>query len=650
MSDSDHNRNTQPPRPNPNYDQMGPRRSGTPTFFILLVLATLIAILFWSSSSPNQTKITWGDFRKQLEKNNIASFAIQGTVGTGEFVKAPTREELSDVDGRPVTKIEKKFRVDIPAFALNNEATDKELQSKLDGKYSAKPVQDNTGWIMLVYFGVTIAIFVFIWIMMRRTQDRMMGGINPNFHRSPARRYLGAEKKTTFDDVAGLDGVKKELEEIVDYLRNPEKYTAMGARVPKGTLLIGSPGTGKTLLARAIAGEADVPFFSINGSEFIQLYVGVGASRVRDMFTTAKDNSPAILFIDEIDAVGRQRGSGLGGGHDEREQTLNQILSEMDGFQQNEMVMVLAATNRPDILDPALLRPGRFDRHITVDRPSLKGRIEMFKVHSKGVPVAEDVDFEKLAKTTVGYTGADIRNLINEATLWATRHNKTKVENGDFEYAHVKVVMGLVREENLSEEEKRKTAHHEAGHAIIGWFEPVNSRVHKVSIIPRGRALGATMVMPEEDQLSIAETQLFAELAFLMGGRVAEKLVYNEYSAGAENDLKRATQMARRMVIHWGMSEKLGPVAFRNGESHPFLGREISEAREYSELTAQIIDAETVRILRDAEEQALNLIKEKRSLFDELAKRLEQDEELEEPQLEAILGPSPHQKKRQEVD
>ncbi|MDR1960260.1 MAG: ATP-dependent zinc metalloprotease FtsH [Planctomycetaceae bacterium] len=627
-----------------NNESPGLRRSGTPTFFLILLLATIGVFLYYSSTPTEKTRITWGDFKKQLDNDNILKFNVQGMAGTGEFRKIPEVEEITSVGEKKLTKVEKSFSVDIPEFAFHDGSAEKQLQEKLGGHYSAKPIQDNSVWIMFIYLGVMVGIVIFVWMMMRRAQERMMGGVNPGFHRSPAKRYHDSGKRTTFEDVAGLGGVKKELEEIVDYLKNPEKFIRMGAQVPKGTLLIGSPGTGKTLLARAIAGEANVPFFSINGSEFIQLYVGVGASRVRDMFATAKENSPAILFIDEIDAVGRQRGSGLGGGHDEREQTLNQILSEMDGFQQNEMVMVLAATNRPDILDPALLRPGRFDRHITVDRPSLKGRIEMFKVHSKNVPVAEDVDFEKLAKSTVGYTGADIRNMINEATLWATRHDKTQVDNSDFEYAHVKVVMGLKREENLTPEEKRRTAYHEAGHTIIGWFEPVNSRVHKVSIIPRGRALGATMVMPDEDQLSIAETQLHAEIAFLMGGRVAEKLIYDEYSAGAENDLKRATQMAKRMVIHWGMSEKLGPVAFRNGESHPFLGREIAENREYSEQTAQLIDTEMFRILRESETQARRLIQEKRDLFEVLAKRLEQEEELEEVQLEEILGPSPYKK------
>ncbi|MDR1493455.1 MAG: ATP-dependent zinc metalloprotease FtsH [Planctomycetaceae bacterium] len=630
-------------RPHPKPDSLGPiaPRAGIPTLFIILALAGIVFLIYYTGTNDPRTEISWGDFCKQLERQNVQKVEIQGSELAGEFREIPKMEDLTfDETIKQPQKIERRFFTEISPLAFAPGNLDKNLNELLEGNYRAKKTEDNTIWLTLLFFAIPMIIFIVFWIMMRRAQDRMMGGVNPNFQRSQARLYQSGAQKATFRDVAGLEGVKKELEEIVDYLRHPERYKKMGARVPKGTLLLGPPGTGKTLLARAIAGEADVPFYSINGSEFIQLYVGVGASRVRDLFDTAKAHAPAILFIDEIDAVGRERGSGLGGGHDEREQTLNQILSEMDGFEQSDdMVMVLASTNRPDVLDPALLRPGRFDRHITVDRPTLKGRIEMFQVHMRKTPVADDVDIEKLARSTVGFTGADIRNLVNEATLWATRQNKEKVEQSDFDYAHVKVVMGLKREETLNESEKRKTAWHEAGHTIVGWFKPVNSRVHKVSIIPRGRALGATMVTPEEEQLSISETQLRAEITFLMGGRVAERLYTKEYSAGAENDLKRATQLARRMVIHWGMSQMLGPIAFRVGEAHPFLGREISETREYSEETARIIDNETVEILRSAETDALVLLEEKRSLLETLAERLVKDEELEESDIETILGP-----------
>ncbi|HVW35739.1 MAG TPA: ATP-dependent zinc metalloprotease FtsH, partial [Pirellulales bacterium] len=448
--------------------------------------------------------------------------------------------------------------------------------------------------------------------------------------------------RVTFEDVAGLEGVKHELEEIVEFLKAPEKFQRLGGRIPKGTLLMGPPGTGKTLLAKAVAGEAGVPFFSINGSEFIQMFVGVGASRVRDMFKTAKDASPCILFIDEIDAVGRVRGAGLGGGHDEREQTLNQILSEMDGFSPNEAVIVLAATNRPDVLDPALLRPGRFDRHVTVDRPNLKGREAIFKVHCRNVPLADDVDLHRLASGTVGLTGADIRNLVNEAALWATRQGKDKVDMSDFEIARDKVLMGPKREEVLVGKEKMMTSYHESGHALLAWLVPGADRLHKVTIIPRGRALGVTQLLPEEDRMNIGEAELHARLVFMMGGRAAEKLVFDEYSAGAEDDLKRATQLARRMVTHWGMSERLGPVAYRTSEEHPFLGKEIQEYREFSEETAHVIDEEVARILHEAAERARVLLSETRDKLDKLANTLAEHEILDDREIENLIGPSPN--------
>jgi cell division protease FtsH len=370
------------------------------------------------------------------------------------------------------------------------------------------------------------------------------------------------------------------------------------------------------------------------------MFVGVGASRVRDMFKTAKDASPAILFIDEIDAVGRHRGAGLGGGHDEREQTLNQILSEMDGFSQTESVIVLAATNRPDVLDPALLRPGRFDRHITVDRPTQKGRVAIFKVHIRGVPLADDVDLERLASGTVGLTGADIRNLVNEAALWATRCGKDKVDMDDFEYARDKVLMGPKREEVLTGKEKTMTAYHEAGHALLAWILPSIDRLHKVTIIPRGRALGVTQLLPEEDRMSISETELRSRLIFALGGRAAEKLIFGEYTAGAESDLAHVTKLARRMVAHWGMSERLGPVAYRTSEEHPFLGREIHEQREFSEHTAQVIDEEVSRILHDAADQALRLLGEHREKLDAIARALEEKEVLDDIEVEELVGPS----------
>lgn len=539
-------------------------------------------------------------------------------------------------------KLAKEFSTVVSPFA--GEQLDQLLRTRLGEHYVAKPLGDSSGTMMLYSLGLTLLLCVGMFMIFRRARDQFMGGgFLSGFNKSPAKRYEAGGKRTTFSDVAGLEGVKNELTEIVEFLKSPQKFQRLGGRIPKGVLLEGPPGTGKTLLAKAVAGEAGVPFFSINGSEFIQMFVGVGAGRVRDMFRTAKEASPCILFIDEIDAVGRVRGTGIGGGQDEREQTLNQILSEMDGFSQNEAVIVLAATNRADVLDPALLRPGRFDRRVVVDRPTVKGRLAIFKVHTREVPLADDVDLERLAQGTVGLTGADIRNLVNEAAIWATRQNKDKVDMDDFEYARDKILMGVKREETLTPFEKSMTAYHEAGHTILAWILPGNDRVHKVTIIPRGRAMGVTQLIPQEDKLSYGEGELHARLICLMGGRAAEKLVFDEYSVGAENDLKRATQLARRMVANWGMSERLGPVAFRIGEEHPFLGREMSEPREFSEHTAQVIDEETARILHAAADQAKKLLIEHRAKLDELSQKLEEQETLEIREIEAILGPPAEQ-------
>jgi cell division protease FtsH len=434
--------------------------------------------------------------------------------------------------------------------------------------------------------------------------------------------------------------VKADLQEIIDFLKAPEKFERLGGQIPKGVLLLGPPGTGKTLLARAIAGEAGVPFYSVNGSEFIQMFVGVGASRVRDLFQTAKRNAPAIVFIDEIDAVGRQRGAGLGGGHDEREQTLNQILGEMDGFTQGETVIVVAATNRPDVLDPALLRPGRFDRHITVGRPTKKGREAIFKVHVRNVPLGDDVDLERLAAGTVGMTGADIKNIVNEAALWAARQDKKKVDMDDFEYARDKVLMGPRREDALLGEEKERTAYHEAGHALLAWLLEGVDRVHKVTVIPRGRSLGLTETRPEEDRLNISEDELHNRLSFFLGGREAEKLVYDQVSAGAENDLERATQLARRMVTQWGMSRKLGPVNYKMSSEDPFLGREMHAQRQFSEHTLQIVDEEVARILHTAAQQAHDVLAKNRDKLDAMSAALVEEEELDENQITELIGPS----------
>jgi len=640
----------QKPPPSPQTPSGPPPRRHTSTVWVLLVLGLVVAFLWFSGGKEDRSEIKYGEFLLKLDDDSVAKVEIEGSVIRGEFYPDKIPDDPSaepDEDGnRP--KLKQKF-----ISSLNEKFVGLQLEELLLAKlkagvlkeYDASDPPDNTGMVLMVYLLVTLALFAGVWFLIRRTRDQVMGGgLLAGFSKSPAKRYEMGEKKVTFDDVAGLEGVKHDLEEIVEYLKNPEKFQRLGGRVPKGVLLMGPPGTGKTLLGRAVAGEADVPFFSINGSEFIQMFVGVGASRVRDMFATAKQNAPSILFIDEIDAVGRHRGAGLGGGHDEREQTLNQILSEMDGFLQTESVIVMAATNRPDILDPALLRPGRFDRHVTVDRPSQKGRVAIFKVHTRDVPLAEDVNLERLAAGTVGLTGADIRNLVNEAALWASRNDKEKVDMSDFEFARDKVLMGSKRDEVLNEHEKEMTAYHESGHALLAWLMPDADRVHKVSIIPRGRALGATQLLPEEDRLNIGERELHTRLLFLLGGRAAEKMKFEEFSAGAEDDLNKATQLARRMVTHWGMSERLGPVAFRDGEDHPFLGKEMAEPRRFSEHTAQVIDEEIVRILREASEKARKMLAEHRDKLDTLAGALHREETLDEDDIEELIGPPAHKK------
>jgi cell division protease FtsH len=611
---------------------------------VLLVLILVLTFVYFSSGAEKRSTIDIPTFRQNLAKGNIERVTFRGTRIEGKFIEPPPIP-LKPGDPKPTgdqpATYKKEFTLTINPYVPPDSDLDRELRAAPGlVEYDAVEPADNTGLILLVYLLVTVALFAGVWFMFRRARDQVMGGgMMLGFGKSPARRYDSHDHQATFDDVAGLEGVKRDLEEVVEFLKNPQKFQRLGGRVPKGILLMGPPGTGKTLLGRAVAGEAGVPFFSINGSEFIQMFVGVGASRVRDMFATAKENSPCILFIDEIDAVGRHRGAGVGGGHDEREQTLNQILSEMDGFTQTESLIVMAATNRPDVLDPALLRPGRFDRHIVVDRPSYKGRLEIFKVHSRGVPLADDVDLERLAAGTVGLTGADIRNLVNEAALWASRHDKQVVDMNDFDYARDKVLMGSKREEVLSGKEKSMTAYHEAGHALLAWLVPSGDRLHKVSIIPRGRSLGATQLLPEEDRVNISESELRTRLLFLLGGRAAEKIAYNEYTAGAEDDLKRATQLARRMVTHWGMSERVGPVAFRDGEEHPFLGKEMAEQRRYSEATARIIDEEVEQILREASDKARTMLTESREKLDSLAHALERDETLDERDIERLLGP-----------
>lgn len=527
-----------------------------------------------------------------------------------------------------------------PSDVRTNELT-KELEAHGVRFINQEPIE--SGWAqLLVFLGLTAAMAFAMWFILRRSQGQMFGGggfLN-SFSRSTAKRFEADDSSVTFADVAGADGVKAELEEIVDFLKAPEKYQKLGGRVPKGVLLNGPPGTGKTLLARAVAGEAEVPFYSVNGSEFIQMFVGVGASRVRDLFQNAKDTAPSIIFVDEIDAVGRQRGAGLGGGHDEREQTLNQILSEMDGFGGGDSVIVVAATNRPDVLDPALLRPGRFDRHITVNRPTRDGRLAIFKVHVKKVPLAADVDLGQLASSTAGMTGADIRNVVNEAALSAARTGKTAVGKADFSYSLDRVRMGPRREEILSTDNKTKTAYHEAGHTLAAWLLPKANPVSKVTIIPRGRSLGQTFMSPPEDRLDYSKSEMEQLLVVMLGGRSAEKIIYNETSAGAQNDLEQATSLARRMVTLWGMSEKLGPVSFKLSDDDPFLGREMHQARQFSEHTMEVIDEEITKILRSASDRADELLANEREKLEILMVALVEHEELDNVHLETLIGPS----------
>ncbi|MFM7868936.1 MAG: ATP-dependent zinc metalloprotease FtsH, partial [Planctomycetaceae bacterium] len=527
---------------------------------ILLVAAVLVSIFAWTSSPTNHgNTVPYSFFYSQLQKNQVRNVTFHGEVLTGRWKQIPAETP----EGLTGTLVE-QFNTVLPPVQLSE--LEPELR-KNSVPFNASPIAD-VGLGNLFFWVLMPLLFVFLmWNMLRRSADPFgAGGMMGGFIRSPARRFEKNEKSAKFDDVAGLKAAKQDLQEVVDFLRDPGRFTRLGAKIPKGVLLVGPPGTGKTLLARATAGEAGVPFFSINGSEFIQMFVGVGATRVRDLFKTAREAAPCIVFIDEIDAVGRVRGAGVGGGHDEREQTLNQILSEMDGFQQGETVIVLAATNRHDVLDPALLRPGRFDRHVTVDLPARDGRLGILRVHTRRVPLHEDVDLEVIARTTMGFSGAELEKLVNESALRAARENKKRVDMSDFRYAIDIVTMGPPRDEKVEKSEKELTAWHEAGHAVLAWAQEGIDPVHKVSIVPRGRSLGVTLIMPESEVHNLGERRLKARIVMMMGGRAAEKMIFKEYSAGAQNDIEQSTSLARRMVARWGMSEIIGPVSFRQSE------------------------------------------------------------------------------------
>jgi cell division protease FtsH len=642
-----------------------PRR-GQGAWLIATVLLASIGLMFYFANS-NVSQIDYGFFQEQLEKENLQSVTVYQSYIQGQFAVPPDRPATFDSEGNlkeqlTATGEKKKLYRDFACFIPADSSSRANLLQEIN-KLREKSQEEGRPFELIVApespmnFGTLVSLALLaatafvIYMFFRRSRDGMMGGgFLSSFTRSTAKRFEPSDQNVTFDDVAGLEGVKADLQEIVDFLKAPEKFQKLGGRVPKGVLLNGPPGTGKTLLARAIAGEAGVAFFSVNGSEFIQMFVGVGASRVRDLFATAKEQSPAIVFIDEIDAVGRQRGAGLGGGHDEREQTLNQILGEMDGFAPNDSVIIMAATNRPDVLDPALLRPGRFDRHITVGRPTLKGREAIFKVHVRDVPLDKDVDLHTLAEATVGLTGADIRNVVNEAALWAARHDKTRVSMDDFDHARDKVLMGAKREEVMQPSEKEKTAYHEAGHTLAAWFLPGAQRVHKVTVIPRGMSLGSTQIIPAEDRMNMAESEIRDQLVVLLAGRSAEKIIYDETSVGAENDLERATSLARRMISHWGMSQKLGPVSYKLSDSDPFLGREMHQQRQFSERTQETIDAEIGDTLRAADRRATDVLHQHREELERLKDALMEREELDEKELTQLIGPSVHAKKAGSVE
>src|SRR5881296_2796066 len=578
-----------------------------------LFMILLFNLFTFQGQSPDE-EVKFSEFVSKVEQSDVREVTIRGNYINGLFK-----------DGRPF----KTYMVEYPDLV-------KVLRER-NVQIEAKPPDENPWYITFLVTWGPFILFLGLWFFLMR-QMQIGGNKALSFGRSRARLLTEDRKKVTFSDVAGIDEAKEEVVEIIEFLKDPHKFQKLGGRIPKGVLIVGPPGTGKTLLAKAIAGEAGVPFFSISGSDFVEMFVGVGASRVRDLFEQGKKHAPCIIFIDEIDAVGRLRGAGLGGGHDEREQTLNQLLVEMDGFDTTEGVILIAATNRPDVLDPALLRPGRFDRQITVNRPDVRGRSEILKVHTKKVPLAKDVDLEVISRGTPGFSGADLENLVNEAALLAARLNKTAVELKDFEFAKDKVLMGVERKSMvLTEQEKRTTAYHEAGHALMAKLLPGTDPVHKVTIIPRGRALGLTMQLPVDDRHSYSKEFLYNNLAILMGGRVAEELVFKQITTGAGNDIERATDLARKMVCEWGMSDELGPLTFGKKDEEIFLGREIATRRDYSEDIALKIDTEVKRLVTENYERAKRMLRENMAALKALAEALLEKEVLEAGEIDQII-------------
>jgi len=595
-------------------------------FWISIVF---LGVMLWKLVSANgpaarEETPSYSEFMAKVDEGDVKEVTMY---------LSPNSYELQGEYVRPANR---KFRVTVPkenAPEITKTLRDKAVQ------LSVKEVRSGD-WVLILLNALPLLLLAgFVFFLMRQMQAG--GNKALSFGKSRARLLSAQQKKATFKDVAGSDEAKEELQEIIEFLKDPQKFQKLGGRIPKGVLLVGPPGTGKTLLARAIAGEANVPFFSISGSDFVEMFVGVGASRVRDLFEQGKKNAPCIIFIDEIDAVGRHRGAGLGGGHDEREQTLNALLVEMDGFESNEGVILIAATNRPDVLDPALLRPGRFDRRVVVARPDVKGREEILRVHTRKVPLADDVDLSIIARGTPGFSGADLANLVNEAALWAARQNRKFVAMDDFEMSKDKVLMGVERKSMiLSDEEKRNTAYHEAGHALVAAMTPGTDPVHKVTIIPRGMALGLTMQLPEADKHTYTKDYLEGMLAVLMGGRTAEEIFLGHITTGAGNDIERATDIARNMVCEWGMSD-LGPLAFGKKEEAIFLGREIAQHRDFSEDTALQIDREVKRIVSTGYEKAKNILNSNKETLDRIAQALLEREVLDANEVRLLMEGKP---------
>ncbi|MFW5947003.1 MAG: ATP-dependent zinc metalloprotease FtsH [Gemmatimonadota bacterium] len=622
------------PTPDKDGKDQGPgqwaRNSRTLSFWVLFVLVSILLVQLFSPRQPDAAVLEYSEFLRQMEQGNVEAV----TIIEGKRVEGELRSPVEGVEGARA----RQFTMTLPT--RDPETFISRLESH---NVDIRAEEASQNWWALVLGALPWILILGIWIFMLR-QMQAGGSRAFQFGKSKAKVLSGDTPQVTFADVAGADEAKEELQEIIEFLKDPQKFTRLGGRLPKGALLVGPPGTGKTLLARAVAGEAGRPFFSMSGSDFVEMFVGVGASRVRDLFDQGKAHAPCIIFIDEIDAVGRHRGAGLGGGHDEREQTLNQLLVEMDGFESNDGVILIAATNRPDVLDPALLRPGRFDRQIVVDSPDVKGRMGILRVHLRKVPLADDVDVETLAKGTPGMSGADLANLVNEAALLAARRDREKVAMDDLDEAKDKIMLGAERKSLvLSEEERKLTAYHEAGHAVIGLRVPGLDPLHKVTIVPRGRALGVTASLPEQDRHSYSRDYMIARLVMLYGGRAAESMIFGpeKITTGAGNDIERATTMARRMVTNYGMSEKVGPIAVADSEQEVFIGRELVQRREISERTARLVDEEVKRFLDEAYEAAVDTLEDNADLLHALAEALLERETLDREEITALAEGRP---------